>query len=260
MAHKWEELYVELVQECASRNPGEVLPYVQELVNAGRGSRSTVTRAYAQLVEDGLAKGVPGKGFVVLPQRTFRLRLVRFASPSTQGLGLWTPVQTDGGPGLQTRLTHAAFGRAGEDIADRLRLPEANPNVVSHEFRTAAEDRVLAVEHAWYPDAVAHEAGLQTSSGRDEHGKSGLAALIDAGLVGAASERIRCRRATAEEAAALNIQQGDVLEIERILLAASGEPTELRRIVAPALGTEIVYEGLGTAGLQETRVPVAAGV
>lgn len=81
MAPKWRELADRLAEQIRSgeRKPGERLPHIRKLVEAGEGSKSTVNAAYKALEAEGLVTSSRGHGTVVREQRPLkRLGIARY--------------------------------------------------------------------------------------------------------------------------------------------------------------------------------------
>ncbi|WP_406353665.1 GntR family transcriptional regulator [Streptomyces sp. NBC_00658] len=70
MAPKWRELADRLAEEIkrGDYEPGQQLPHIRELVEAGEGSKSTVHAAYKALESEGLVTSSRGHGTVVRQQ------------------------------------------------------------------------------------------------------------------------------------------------------------------------------------------------
>ncbi|WP_406244315.1 GntR family transcriptional regulator [Streptomyces anulatus] len=81
MASKWRDLADRIAQEIRNgeRLPGDQLPQIRELVEAGEGSKSTVHQAYKALEAEGLVTSSRGHGTVVRPRaRLKRLGIARY--------------------------------------------------------------------------------------------------------------------------------------------------------------------------------------
>jgi DNA-binding GntR family transcriptional regulator len=70
MAPKWRELADKLAERIRSGEyqPGQRLPHIRDLVEAGEGSKATVHAAYKALEAEGLVTSSRGHGTVVRPQ------------------------------------------------------------------------------------------------------------------------------------------------------------------------------------------------
>ncbi|WP_405960870.1 GntR family transcriptional regulator [Streptomyces sp. NBC_00024] len=81
MAPKWRELADRIAQEIRNgeRAPGDQLPQIRELVEAGEGSKSTVHQAYKALEAEGLVTSSRGHGTVVRARTPLkRLGIARY--------------------------------------------------------------------------------------------------------------------------------------------------------------------------------------
>ncbi|MGW6454843.1 GntR family transcriptional regulator [Streptomyces sp. NPDC055078] len=81
MAPKWRELADRLAEEIKSgeRRPGDQMPHIRDLVNAGEGSKSTVHMAYKALEAEGLVTSSRGHGTVVRERAPLkRLGIARY--------------------------------------------------------------------------------------------------------------------------------------------------------------------------------------
>jgi GntR family transcriptional regulator len=67
---KWRELADRLAEEIRNGDykPGQPLPHIRTLVEAGEGSKSTVHMAYKALEAEGLVTSSRGHGTLVLQQ------------------------------------------------------------------------------------------------------------------------------------------------------------------------------------------------
>ncbi|MGW6947612.1 GntR family transcriptional regulator [Streptomyces xanthophaeus] len=81
MAPKWRELADKLAERIRQGDyaPGQQLPHIRDLVDAGEGSKSTVHAAYKALEAEGLVTSSRGHGTVVRPQTPLkRLGIARY--------------------------------------------------------------------------------------------------------------------------------------------------------------------------------------
>ncbi len=241
VALKWEQLAKDLARTCASLPAGALLPSVKQLIAEGRGSRTTVGEAFNELTRRGLVKGIPGKGYVVLPRRQSKILLTRHGG---SGIG---PFGLDGDGRLV--FISQTFREPLAGVAVKLALPEDDLQVLErlhHCTRTEdgegdVEGQVILIQHSWYPAAVANAVGLDD----DTSPEAALAVLGAAGLVNSASERVGFRPAADDEAETLGLGPAQpVVQIERLLVDKAGRRVALSRLVAPAERTEIIYSDL----------------
>lgn len=81
MAPKWRELADKLAEQIKRGEyaPGQQLPHIRDLVEAGEGSKSTVHAAYKALEAEGLVTSSRGHGTVVRQQAPLkRLGIARY--------------------------------------------------------------------------------------------------------------------------------------------------------------------------------------
>ncbi|MFP3989352.1 GntR family transcriptional regulator [Streptomyces sp. E11-3] len=81
MAPKWRELADRFAEQIRNGDyaPGDQLPQIRELVEAGEGSKSTVHAAYKALEAEGLVTSSRGHGTVVRPRAPLkRLGIARY--------------------------------------------------------------------------------------------------------------------------------------------------------------------------------------
>ncbi|MEV4559082.1 GntR family transcriptional regulator [Kitasatospora sp. NPDC049285] len=255
MAARWEQLAEELEAEIAQLEPGSAAPSMKQLLDAGRGSTTTISAAYRELKRKGLVKGVRGSGYLVRDRRPIKIRLNRYGSTVEPGgsFGPWESALAAQGLEGRMLLVATSEGEAPASVAAKLRLTEARGYTVVGRTRhavleTAAGDEVVQLQQAWYPVDVARAAGLD---GDDKVVGGTLARLAAAGLVGSASERVFLREATKAESGLLDLPPGSlVVQIERLLFDGDDRPVELLQIAADPSRTELVYDGLELNGLR----------
>ena len=81
MPPKWRELADRLTERIKNGEftPGQQLPHIRDLVEAGEGSKATVHAAYKALEAEGLVTSSRGHGTVVRPQAPLkRLSIERY--------------------------------------------------------------------------------------------------------------------------------------------------------------------------------------
>ncbi|MFJ8470603.1 GntR family transcriptional regulator [Kitasatospora sp. NPDC094011] len=234
MAAKWRELADKLAERIRSGEyaPGERLPHIRELVEAGEGSKATVHAAYKALEAEGLVTASRGHGTVVRPQ---------------------TPLKR-----LGTDRYDKAKWRDGDEvafIADRVasgrtyRRDEQTQTVSRVEAPAAvAEAHGLPVGAAVYARARLVKEGEQpthtlTSYYRPEHVEGtrlvdptpgpagrggGFRVLYDAGYeIDHMREELFARVPTPEEVRLLQLPAGEpVVELHRTVYTADGTVVE----------------------------------
>lgn len=259
MASKWESLVSQLKTQidAGEYQPGQRLPTVSAMVAAGEGSITTVQRAYAELEADGYVVMRRRGGTVVRDRRKVRIALSRYSKvmePSS-GKGPWETATAE--QGLDGTMFTIAPGAetldAPEDVAKALELPPGW-QVVRRRRHALIGDEVVQLQEAWYPLALAQQAGLDSPS---KIVGGVLGAMVRAGLEPAeAEERIRAWVPSPEEAVGLTIgSRVPVLAVERVTRDGTGRPLELLRIVGAADRLELVYDGLPLKGRRRTNRP-----
>ncbi|MFD5610590.1 GntR family transcriptional regulator [Kitasatospora sp. NPDC127060] len=248
MPLKWEVLKDELEQLCAQLGPGSVLPSTEELIAQGRGSRSTVSSAYRELMNLGLVRGVPGTGYIVRDRRVVAIPLSRYGQAGADGLGPWEQATRAQGMNGKMVLIDVSSTEATVSVAAKLGLSEETGFYVIRRTRHAKIDsEVLQIQHAWYPAEVARRCGLDRK-GKVEGGA--LPALAKGYRLGLGSERVGYRRATDAEVSTLKVAPGGfVARVERMTVDESGLPLEFLQIAAVPDRVEFVYDGLDLLGL-----------
>ncbi|MFF6903390.1 GntR family transcriptional regulator [Streptomyces hydrogenans] len=257
MASKWESLVAKLKEQIDSGayQPGEKLPTVSAMVSAGEGSITTVQRVYAELESDGYVVTRRRGGTVVRDRRTVRIPVSRYSKVMEPGgsKGPWeTATAEQGLDGRMVVLSPAAeVLEAPGDVAEALELPVGS-QVVRRRRHAMIGDEVIQLQEAWYPLALAQQAGL------DQPTKvvgGVLGAMSGAGIKPVeAKERIRAWVPTPEEASELTVgNRVPVLAIERVTRDQTGRVLELLRIVGAADRLELVYDGLPLTGKRSRR-------
>ncbi|MFJ3275624.1 GntR family transcriptional regulator [Streptomyces sp. NPDC086776] len=234
MAPKWRELADKLAARIAigEYTPGQQLPHIRDLVEAGEGSKSTVHAAYKALETEGLVTSSRGHGTVVRQQTPLK-RL---------GIGRYDKAKWRDGDEVAFIADRVATGRAyrrGEQTQQVSRV-EAPPAV--------AEAHGLPVGAEVYARARLVKEGEQpthtlTSYYRPEHVEGtrlvdptpgpagrggGYRVLYDAGYeIDHMKEELFARIPTAEEVKLLQLPGGEpVVELHRTTYTADGTVVE----------------------------------
>lgn len=234
MAPKWRELADRLADRIRSGaySPGDRLPHIRDLVEAGEGSKSTVHAAYRALEAEGLVTSSRGHGTVVR-QRPPLKRL---------GVSRYDKAEWRDGDEVAFIADRVASGRAHkrDDQTQTVKRVEAPP--------AAAAAHGLAPGSPVYARArVVREAGQPThtltSYYRPEHVEGtrlvdpvpgpagrggGFRVLYDAGYeIDRMREELFARVATPEESKLLMLAGGEpVVELHRTAYTADGTVVE----------------------------------
>lgn len=243
---KWKSLADRLAGEIRSGTyaPGDPLPHIRALVEAGEGSKATVNRAYQELEAEGLVRSVRGRGTVVRDRRRIRVPLSRYGQVLEPGgnRGPWETATAAQGLDGAMVVSPPEILEASPEIAQSLGIEIGSPVLLRHRRATISGD-VIQLQNAWYPLDIAQAAGI------DKPGKvvgGVLGAMVGAGLLPTeADEHVTAWIPTDEEAAALTIgTRVPALLIERVTRDQSGRAVELVRITAAADRIELVYDNL----------------
>jgi GntR family transcriptional regulator len=249
MRPKWKGLAERLASEidAGAYAPGDKLPHIRDLVAAGEGSKTTVSRAYQELEADGYVKSTRRGGTFVRDRRRVPLPVSRYRNALIPG-GTRGPWET---------ATAALGGRmivpappdtlpAPYDVAELLGV-DPDSLVVRRHQHAVLGDEVVLIQEPWFPLEIAQTAGL------DRAGKieGGIPARMKEHDIHSAfaTEKVVARPATAAEARVLGIgPRVYVLSIERTTLDPDGKAIEFRRVVGASDRVKLVYDGLPIDG------------
>lgn len=243
---KWQDLHHQLVRQIEGGEypPGAKLPKVSDLVAEGRGSTTTVQRAYAELEQDGYVTMRRRGGTVVRDRTVVRVPLSRYsASAESDGArGPWEAATA--AQGLDGRMV--VFDPAGEevmapeDVATALGIPVGSPTI-RRRRQAMIGDEVVQYQEAWYEKSLAVRLGLD-SPFKIEGGVLSRMAPLDPAE---ADEHVRAWKPTAAQASELGIGGGvPVITVERTTRSGEGVVLELLRITCAADRVELIYDGL----------------
>jgi GntR family transcriptional regulator len=234
MAPKWRELADRLAEQIKRGEyaPGQQLPHIRELVEAGEGSKSTVHTAYKALEAEGLVTSSRGHGTVVRQQVPLK-RL---------GISRYDKAKWRDGDEVAFIADRVASGRSyrRNEQTQTVSLVEAPPAV--------AAAHGLAVGAPVYARARLVKEGEQpthtlTSYYRPEHVEGtrivdptpgpagrggGFRVLYDAGYeIDHMKEQLFARQPTPDEVKLLQLPPGEpVVELHRTTYTASGTVVE----------------------------------
>ncbi|MFH8797691.1 GntR family transcriptional regulator [Streptomyces sp. NPDC017941] len=230
--------------------PGSKLPKNSELTTAYGVSKETVSKAIARLADAGLVITATRGGTIVRRRTAVRLPVSRYRQVLEPGgsKGPWETTTKAAGLDGTMRLMQVESVVASEDLAALLGLPAEAPLVyrLRHALIRSADgkdDDVVQLQHAWYPQAIALSAGLDTG---EKVVGGAYGALTAAGhRPASASESVAARAPSDDEAGQLRISgRVPVLTLERITRDASGQALEVLRAVAPADRLTLTYDDL----------------
>lgn len=234
MAPKWRELADKLAARIRDGEyaPGQQLPHIRDLVEAGEGSKSTVHAAYKALEGEGLVTSSRGHGTVVRQQSPLK-RL---------GIARYDKAKWRDGDEVAFIADRVASGRAyrrGEQTQTVSRV-EAPPAVAeAHGLPVGAEvyararlvkegDQPTHTLTSYYrPEHVEGTRIVDPTPGPAGRG-GGFRVLYDAGYeIDHMKEQLFARVPTAEEAKLLQLTPGEwVVELHRTTFTVDGTVVE----------------------------------
>ncbi|MFJ3673640.1 GntR family transcriptional regulator [Streptomyces sp. NPDC090106] len=238
----------ELAEEihAGTRAPGSALPHITDMVEAGKGSKATVHKAYKELEARGLVLAHRGRGTIILDRSHSRVTLDRYEGTLDPGatVGPWEADAARQGLDGRTAAGTPAVEHldAPPDVAELLGVHAGAPVVCRRHLAMIGTD-VVALHEDWYPLEVAQAAALDhTESG----GKPVLGALVGAGIFPAeAAEFITAEDASPDQAARLGLApRSSVLLIDRITRDRTGRIVELARFMGTAHRLKLAYSPL----------------
>ncbi|WP_406338770.1 GntR family transcriptional regulator [Streptomyces sp. NBC_01620] len=234
MAPKWRELADKLAERIkrGEYSPGQQLPHIRDLVEAGEGSKSTVHAAYKALEAEGLVASSRGHGTVVRQQTPLK-RI---------GIARYDKAKWRDGDEVAFIADRVASGRAykrGEQTQSVSRVP-AMPLVAAAHGLPEGSDVYARARLVKEGDQPTH---TLTSYYRPEHVEGtrivdptpgpagrggGFRVLYDAGYeIDHMREELFARIASPEEAALLQLSPGEwVVELHRTTYTADDTVVE----------------------------------
>jgi GntR family transcriptional regulator len=234
MAPKWRELADKIAAKIKRGElaPGERLPHIRELVEAGEGSKSTVHAAYKALEAEGLVTSSRGHGTVVRPPAPLK-RL---------GIERYDKAKWRDGDEVAFIADRVASGRAysRNDQTQTVNLVVAPPAVAAayglpDETEVYARARLVkegdqpthTLTSYYLPRIVEGTRLVGPTPGPAGRG-GGFRVLYDAGYeIDHMTEELFARPATAEEALLLQLRPGEwVMELHRSTYTADGTMVE----------------------------------
>lgn len=223
--------------------PGQRLASERELVETYGASRMTVRQALGVLKAEALVSSGPGRGNFVRQRPPVQLAFSRFSRRAREpGLGPWESALRRAGVNGQTRMIAVEVQAADAELAYRLEVGEGDA-VVLRSRHMLAEGHVVQLYDAWYPLGLVEGTEL-ASPAKIVDGV--YAALERIGLhPQSATEEVRARAATPEEAALLRLGAGiPVLTVTRVTRDPGGRVLEVLEVVASGEANVFVYEDL----------------
>ncbi|MEV0987127.1 GntR family transcriptional regulator [Streptomyces sp. NPDC049949] len=234
MASKWRELADKLAEQIKNGDyqPGERLPQIRDLVEAGEGSKATVHMAYKALEAEGLVTSSRGVGTLVRPQTPLK-RL---------GIGRYDKAKWRDGDEVAFIADRVASGRAyqrgeqtqsvslveaSEAVAEAHGLPVGAPVYARARLVKEGEQPTHTLTSYYRPEHVEGTRIVDPTPGPAGRG-GGFKVLYDAGYeIDHMKERIFARVPTVDEVKLLRLPAGEpVVELHRTTYTADGTVVE----------------------------------
>lgn len=234
MAPKWRELADQIAEKIRSGEyaPGQQLPHIRELVEAGAGSKSTVHAAYKALETEGLVTSSRGHGTVVRPPTPLkRLGIERYDKAK------WR--DSDEVAFIADRVASGRSYRRNEQTQTVERIV-APPTVASaYGLTDTAEvyararlvkegDQPTHTLTSYYLPEIVQDTRLVDPTPGPAGRGGGFRVLFDAGYeIDHMCEQLFARPATSDEAALLQLATSEwVVELHRRTYTADGTLVE----------------------------------
>ncbi|MFJ4985536.1 GntR family transcriptional regulator [Streptomyces sp. NPDC088732] len=250
MAPKWRELADRLANKIRNGDyaPGDQLPQIRDLVEAGEGSKSTVHAAYKALEAEGLITSSRGHGTVVRAQAPLkRLGIARYdkskwrdgdevafiADRVASGRGYRRNEQTQ----TVSRVTAPAI------VAEAYGLPESAEVYARARLVREGVQPTHTLTSYYRPEHVEGTRIVDPSPGPAGRG-GGFRVLYDAGYeIDHMQETLFARVPTAEESQLLQLSPGEwVVELHRTTYTTDGTVVEFAIGVHAATRFAWTYE------------------
>ncbi|KAF4405994.1 GntR family transcriptional regulator [Streptomyces lycii] len=234
MAPKWRELADRLAERIRSGEyaPGEQLPHIRDLVEAGEGSKSTVHAAYKALETEGLVTSSRGHGTVVRHQTPLK-RL---------GIARYDKAKWRDGDEVAFIADRVASGRsyrrneqtqkvsqleAAPDVAQALGVPVGAKVYARARLVKEGEQPTHTLTSYYRPEHVKGTRIVDPTPGPAGRG-GGFRVLYDAGYeIDHMKEELFARVPTPDEVQQLQLPAGEpVMELHRTTYTADGTVVE----------------------------------
>lgn len=206
--------------------PGSALPSERELTERWAVSRSTVVKALDQLRLEGLIETRQGTGSTVRERMPLaRTAGERYATALSTG-HIYTA-------GEHAEITGAAAVPAPEDVAAGLGVEPGAP-VIRRDRVTYEGEQPVAMSSSWFTAAVGDAAPRLLARERVREGTTRYVEMQTGRAPHSGRDRWTARLATAEELAALGLEEpAAVSEVRHTVYDAAGEPLAYEVGVAP---------------------------
>ncbi|MGW7432002.1 GntR family transcriptional regulator [Streptomyces sp. NPDC054861] len=234
MAAKWRELADSLAERISNGEyaPGQRLPHIRDLVEAGEGSKSTVHAAYKALEAAGLVTSSRGHGTVVRQQAPLkRLGIARYDKAK------WR--DGDEVAFIADRIASGRAHRRGDQtqtvslvtaptvVASAYGLPEGAEVYARARLVKEGDDPTHTLTSYYLPTHVEGTRIVDPTPGPAGRG-GGFRVLFEAGYeIDHMREELFARAAKPEEVAQLRLAPGEwVVELHRTATTADGTVVE----------------------------------
>ncbi|MEU6814723.1 GntR family transcriptional regulator [Streptomyces sp. NPDC046860] len=234
MAPKWRELADRLAEQIRRGDyaPGQQLPHIRELVEAGEGSKSTVHSAYKALEAEGLVTSSRGHGTVVRQQVPLkRLGIFRYDKAKWRDgdevAFIADRVASGRGYRRNEQTQTVARVQASPEVAAALGLAEGADVYARARLVKEGDQPTHTLTSYYRPEHVEGTRLVDPTPGPAGRG-GGFRVLYDAGYeIDHMKEELSARAATPEEARLLQLPSGEpVVELHRTTYTASGTVVE----------------------------------
>ncbi|GAA2418080.1 GntR family transcriptional regulator [Streptomyces glaucosporus] len=234
MTPKWRELADKLAAQIRAGEyaPGQQLPHIRELVEAGEGSKSTVHAAYKALEAEGLVTSSRGHGTVVRQQVPLkRLGIARYDKAKWRDGGEVAFIAdrvASGRPyqrGEQTQTV--SLVEAPPAVAEAHGLPPGAPVYARARLVKEGDQPTHTLTSYYRPEHVEGTRLVDPTPGPAGKG-GGFRVLYDAGYeIDHMREELFARIPTPEEVKLLQLPAGEpVVELHRTTYTADGTVVE----------------------------------
>ncbi|MGW9494844.1 GntR family transcriptional regulator [Streptomyces prasinus] len=250
MAPKWRELADRLAAQIKSGQyrPGDQLPQIRELVEAGEGSKSTVHAAYKALESEGLVTSSRGHGTVVREPRPLkRLGIARYDKAKWRDgdeVAFIADRVASGRTYQRNEQTQTVRKeKASAAVAEAHGLPEGADVYARARVVKEGAQPTHTLTSYYRPEHVEGTRIVDPTPGPAGRG-GGFRVLYDAGYeIDRMKEELFARVATAEEAQLLQLSPGEwVVELHRTTYTADGTVVEFAIGVHAATRFAWAYE------------------
>lgn len=234
MAPKWRELADRLAQQIKAGEylPGEQLPQIRELVDAGEGSKATVSQAYKALETEGLVTMTRGHGTVVRHQTPLkRLGIYRYDKAKWRDADEVAFIADRVASGRAYRRNEqtqtVSRVEAPAEVAQALGLAAGAQVYARARLVKEGEQPTHTLTSYYRPEHVEGTRLVDPTPGPAGRG-GGFRVLYDAGYeIDHMKESLFARVATPEEAKLLQLPAGEpVVELHRTTYTADGTVVE----------------------------------